>query len=217
MGIKQKLASKQSKVFLANILAIVIVLIVVPTIGLYYLDSFTNHGEKIKVPYVMDENSYEAEIIINRSGLNAVVSDSIYQKGKKPGVVLAQNPTAGSEVKSGRIIYLTKNMLAEPLIKFPDLANNSSRREAEAQLKAMGFTLTPCKEVKNEPKDLVLGIMQGVRELHAGDKVSKEKPLTLIIGSGPKDDDTIIINTPLTSDETTIDDIPSDNSDEDFF
>ncbi len=222
MDFKRLFTSKNAKVFWINILLMVVIVIGLPTTGLYYLDSYTKNGEKIKVPNVMDENSFEAEIIINRLGLKAVVTDSIYRKDKKPGIVLSQNPTAGSEVKSGRLIYLTKNMANEPLVKLPDLANNSSRREAEAQLRAMGFKLTANKEVDNEPKDLVLGIMQGGEELHAGDKISKAQPLTLIVGAGEKDNDTIVIvNTEVTTspeaDAATPTDAGAATADEDFF
>ncbi len=214
-GEKKNSKSKGAKVFLINILLMGVALIGVPAAGLYYLDSYTHNGEKIKVPNVIGENAFEAEILIDNAGLNAVVSDSIYQKDKKPGSVLSQNPTAGSEVKSGRIIYLTKNMMSEPLVKMPDLANNSSRREAEAQLKAIGFRLTENKEMENEPKDLVLGIMQGDKEIHAGDKVSKAYPLTLVVGAGEKDNDTIIVDTTLVYSDAEIgEDL---NADEDFF
>ncbi len=212
MGLKQYFTGKTGKVFWINILLMAAVLIGVPTIGLLALDDFTHHGEKITVPNIVGENSYEAEIILNRSGLTAVVSDSIYQKDSTPGSVISQNPTGGSEVKKGRIIYLTKNMTSEPLVKLPDLAHNSSRREAEAQLKAMGFRLTENKEVENEPKDLVIGIMQGEREIHAGDKVSKEIPLTLMVGAGTKDD-TIMIDTLLTEEDVIVD----QDINEDFF
>ena len=45
-------------------------------------------------------------------------------------------------MKEGRTIYLTVTTSKVPLVKLPDLIDNSSLRQAEAKLKAMGFKLT---------------------------------------------------------------------------
>lgn len=201
MGLKAFFTGKSGTIFWINILLMIVVLVGIPIGGLYFLDVFTHHGEKIEVPNVIGKNAYDAEIILRERGLNAVVSDSTYKKDKEPGAILVQSPLPGNEVKSGRIVYLTKNQSSEPLVTIPDLINNCSKRQAEAQLRVMGFTLTPIEYVEGQPKDLVIGIKQGYRELHAGDKVVKSRPLTLVVGEGDPDTDTIYVDTTLTEED----------------
>ena len=66
------------------------------------------------------------------------------------------------------------------------MVDNSSYREAEAKLMAMGFKILPPKIVPGE-KDWVYGIISRGRRVSTGDMVSIDSPLTLIIGSGMYD------------------------------
>lgn len=190
--------------FWLNVLAMVVLLVGLPALGLYFLDVYTRHGEKIEVADVVGMNVYDAEVCLNGQGVQAAVSDSVYVRDVAPGSVVRQVPKAGSEVKSGRIIYLTKNLDYEPLVIMPDLVGNCSRREAEAQLRSLGFRLTPDEEVEDEPAGLVVGVKQNGRRLRANEPVSKGLPLTLCVGAG-YDDDTIYVETSLVSDSVVLD------------
>ena len=75
-----------------------------------------------------------------------------------------------------------------PSFAIPDLVDNSSYREAEAKLTAIGFKLLPPKLVHGE-KDWVYGIICRGRRVAAGDIISIETPLTLMIGNGEYDDE----------------------------
>ena len=68
------------------------------------------------------------------------------------------------------------------------MVDNSSYREAEAKLTALGFKLLPPQYVSGE-KDWVYGILCKGRRVSTGDHVSIEAPLTLMIGSGEYDSD----------------------------
>jgi beta-lactam-binding protein with PASTA domain len=125
----------------------------------------------------------DAERILDDLGLVVVVSDTGYVKTLPPDVILEQSIEAGEKVKSGRIIYLTVNALKTPTITLPDIIDNSSYREALAKLTAMGFKILPPKKVPGE-KDWVYGILSRGRRLSAGELISADTPLTLIIGSG---------------------------------
>jgi len=120
--------------------------------------------------------------------LNIVVSDSGYNKRLPANCILSQNPGAGTMVKSGHTIYVTVNSPSSPSFAIPDVVDNSSYREAEARLMALGFKLTPPQLVDGE-KDWVYGILCRGRRVSSGDHVSIEDPLTLIIGSGSYESD----------------------------
>lgn len=203
MGLKKYFKGKSGLLFWFNVILALVVLVGVPLAAFYSLNSFTHHGEKITVPSVVNVDAYEATEILKKEGLLCVIGDSTYSPGHKPGAILEQSPAAGSVVKSGRIVYLTINLNGKPLVTMPDLVNNSSWREAEAKLRALDFKLSPAQEVEGYPKGLVIGIKQGAREVHKGDRISTERALTILVGAGlPEDtldyvDDTIMVETPV--------------------
>ena len=90
-------------------------------------------------------------------------------------------------MKKGHIIYVTVNSPSSPSFALPDLVDNSSFREAEARLTAMGFRLNPPQLVDGE-KDWVYGILCRGRRVSNGDRVSIENPLTLMVGKGTIED-----------------------------
>ena len=63
------------------------------------------------------------------------------------------------------------------------MVDNSSYREAEAKLVAIGFKLDPPQQVEGE-KDWVYGILCRGRRVSTGDRISIDSPLTLLIGNG---------------------------------
>lgn len=187
MAFKDYFTGHSGKVFWGNIAAAILVLIGTVVGCFIALGEYTNHGEKIEVPDVTGLSPLEAEDRLVEYGLIAVVEDSAYNPKAAPGSVLKQMPSAGQQVKSGRVINLTVNLGGEPMVRFPDLVGNSSLREAEAMLKALGFTLDSVRRVDGEPRDLVVGIRQGMRDLHAGDIISRDRSLVIMAGAGETD------------------------------
>lgn len=177
-----------SKFLLGNLLAMVLVVIVLMVGVKFGLDWYTHHGEGIKVPKVEGVLFSNARSILIEEGLNVIVSDSGYNKQLPADCILAQNPGEGTMVKSGHTVYLTVNSPSSPTIAIPDVVDNSSYREAEAKLMALGFKLLPPQVIAGE-KDWVYGILCRGRRVSTGDHVSIESPLTLIIGSGQYDYD----------------------------
>lgn len=175
----------------------------------YGLELYTHHGEGIPVPNVKGMNYEKALRLLREDGLAIVVSDSGYNKRLPADCILAQTPGYGVRVKSGHTVYVTVNSPSSPTFTIPDLVDNSSVREAVAKLTAMGFRLLPPKKVKGE-KDWVYGILSRGHHVAAGDRVSIETPLTLLVGDGRFDEDSPEID--YTEPEYT-----PDNSDVDEF
>ncbi len=147
------------------------------------------------VPDVTGLNVNQATEMLNKHELEVVVSDSNYVKDKTPGTILDLNPAAGQKVKKGRTIYLTINTNKVPLFSVPDVADNSSVRQAQGRILASGFKLTENELISGE-KDWVYGVIYNGRELQPGDKVPAGATLTLIVGDGHK---------PIISDSDSID------------
>ena len=175
-----------SKFLIGNLIAMVLVIFALLVGVNYGLDWYTHHGEGIRVPNIEGMSISKARTMIEESGLIIVVTDSGYNKRLPADCVLAQNPGPGTYVKEGHTIYVTVNSPSSPSFPIPDVVDNSSYREAEAKLMAIGFKLLPPQYVMGE-KDWVYGILCRGRRVSTGDQVSIETPLTLIIGNGQYD------------------------------
>ena len=172
----------------ANLLAMLLVIVLLALGVKYGLDWYTRHGEGVKVPKLEGLDINKARSLMEDYGLNVMVSDSGYNKQMAANSILMQNPGAGTMVKGGHTIYVTVNSPSSPSFPIPDVVDNSSYREAEAKLTALGFKLMPPEEVPGE-KDWVYGILCKGRRVAAGDHISIDHPLTLLIGSGTYDSD----------------------------
>lgn len=175
-----------SKFLIGNLLAMLLVVIALMFGVKYGLDCYTHHGEGIKVPKLEGMLYSEAYNMIMAEDLNIVVSDSGYNKRLPANCILSQNPGPGTMVKAGHTVYVSVNSPSSPSFAIPDVVDNSSYREAEAKLMALGFKLLPPQMVEGE-KDWVYGILCKGRRVSAGDHVSIDSPLTLMIGSGQYD------------------------------
>ena len=193
MNIKETLGKVFDRYVVINLSAMLVVIILL-CIGVGFgLDMYTHHGEDITVPNLKGMDVDKAERQINQMGLTIVVSDSGYNKTLPADCILLQTPGEGQKVKQGHVIYVTVNSPSSPSFAIPDLVDNSSFREAEAKLAAMGFKLLPPKLVAGE-KDWVYGILCRGRRVSVGDMISIDTPLTLMIGSGDYDSDDLEID-----------------------
>ncbi len=193
MTIKDFFSFRQNKYFWMNIIAMVIVVSALLFGVLKGLDLYTHHGDAVVVPNVKGMGMAEAGKLFRNRGLQCLVADSSYVKTMPAGSILDHNPAAGQKVKEDRIIYLTINSLNTPLLAVPDVADNSSLRQAEARLLAVGFKLAEIQHVPGE-QDWVYGVKYKGRQLAAGEKVPVGAALTLMVGGGgalPQESDSL--------------------------
>ena len=135
---------------LGNLLAMVVVIVLLCFGVKYGLDWYTHHGQGIVVPKVEGMTYMKAYTLVEQNGLRIMVTDSGYNKRLPANCILAQSPGEGTKVKEGHTIYVTVNSPSSPSFAIPDVVDNSSLREAEAKLMAIGFKLLPPKYVPGE-------------------------------------------------------------------
>lgn len=199
---KEFFSFKNNRFFWLNLTAMVVVCVAAALGTLRWLDGYTRHGEAVVVPDVKGMNLRLAENELDKQSLKSIVIDSSYAKGMPPGSILEQNPSGGSKVKEGRTIYLTINADSAPKVAVPDIMDNSSLRQAEAKLRALGFKLTEHEYINGE-KDWVYNIKYRGRYLKAGEKIPHEAVLTLCVGDG---NETMPEDSTITKVSGTIDD-----------
>lgn len=176
-----------SRYLIINLLAMVAVVVLLCVGVGFGLDLYTHHGEGIEVPKIEGMSYQKARLLLEEKGLVIQVSDSGYNKTLPADCILAQMPGNGQKVKEGHVVYVTVNSPSSPTFAIPDVVDNSSVREAEAKLTAMGFRLDPHQYVAGE-KDWVYGIVCRGRRVSNGDRIPIDYPLTLMVGKGMIDD-----------------------------
>ena len=190
ISLKDFFSFKNNRAFWLNLIAMPVVVIAVILGVLHWLDAYTHHGESIIVPNVNGLPVKEAQNEFSKKNLRVEIVDSNYVKGILAGAVLEQKPAAGSKVKIGRTIYLTINTGEAPKVSIPDIIDNSSFRQAEARLRALGFKLTEPEYIEGE-KDWIYGVKYNGKELTSGEKIPREAVLTLCVGDDKLKGDSI--------------------------
>ena len=148
-----------------------------------YLPSTTNHGETISVPKVTGMTLSEVEDFLDEKDLRYFVSDSSYNPGIKPFVVLTQDPAPGSKVKENRKIYISVNMKNPPIIKMPKLVDGSLKN-AQMILKSYDLMVGEIKYVPDLAQNAVLKQLVKGKEIKPGDPVAKGSTVDLVVGDG---------------------------------
>ena len=187
MSKKKDTVNKKSplRLIAINLAAMAAVVIAAIFITFRWIDNYTEHGIAIKVVDVTGMQEEEAIQALSKHDLMGITSDHIFVKGVPAGEVISQRPAGNAKVKRGRKIYLTVSSGNHPMITVPDIADNSSLRQAESRLRAAGFQLTPHDTIDGE-LDWVYGIRYNGRELNGEEKIPEGSTLTLIIGGGDK-------------------------------
>ncbi|NLZ73015.1 MAG: PASTA domain-containing protein [Bacteroidales bacterium] len=188
--------------FIVNLIVMGVLALVIVFVTLKGIDRYTKHGEVVLIPKVEGMSLERAESLFAANGLHYEISDSAYVKSKPGGVILDCIPPVGSKVKEGRIIYVTINRFDAPLVQVPDVADNSSSRQARARVLAAGFKLTEDELIPGE-RDWVYAIKYRGMELSIGEKVPFEALLTLVVGNGEEE---------LTEDSLSVDEWIEDES-----
>ena len=105
---------------------------------IFGLDLYTHHGETVKVPDLRGKTLAEMQRILDDVGLKYEINDSTYSNTAIPGTVREVVPAPGSEVKSGRIIFIAINGFHQRLQTIP-IYKDQSARQILSLLKGLGF------------------------------------------------------------------------------
>lgn len=212
MSIKSFFSFRENRFFWLNIMGMIVAICLLIYGVLWGLDNYTQHGYSVEVPDLKNKLVAEASELLRNEGLEYAVVDSDYVKTLKPGCILDQNPAKGQRVKKGRVVYLTINSLSIPLMTVPDVADNSSLRQAQAKLTAAGFKLAEEEYIIGE-KEWVYGVKYNGHLLELGEKVPMGAVLTLLVGNGSHlETDSISVEgvesaeIPVSSEEAVMDD-----------
>ncbi len=164
----------------------IIVLIYLVVVGgtVFYLDSYTNHGEKIPVPNLVGQNVNNISALLEEKGLKFEIVDHVYNPKLAEGTIIEQDPEKTEKskifVKVDRIIRLRVSKRSQ-LVEMPSLIDKSERF-ATTILKNRGLRLKIT--YKNTPESHGAVIEQRFKgaRIKEGTKIPIGSTVLLIVG-----------------------------------
>lgn len=172
-----------NKWFWFNVLIIILLAIILGFATMKALRVYTNHGETITVPNLVDLSISEVEDLLMKQHLDYKIHDSSYVVGKKPMVVLSQNPKPLSKVKEGRRIYLTINSYLPPKVLMPSL-RDVSLEQAKIILATRGLLLGKISYKPGLGRNTVLLQLMNQKQIKPGEQVYKGSAIDLVLANG---------------------------------
>ena len=147
------------------------------------LGPVTRHNKNKTVPNVVGKSLAEARKILDKSGFEVEVQDSIYTDTTAKGSVLRQIPEGDATVKISRTVYLTVNRHVPPLVEMPNFVG-FSLRNIELQLKNMGLRIGDTIYVDDFARNSVKDVMYKGESLSPGTKLQQGSSVELVLGNG---------------------------------
>ncbi len=188
MNFRKLLKKIKRPVVWGNILGLVVFITAFITGVMIFISNYTRHGESIEVPDLRGLKPEAAMMRLEALGLSGVVTDTGYVTTKPPYTLLEQSIAPGKHVKIGRTLTFTINGNGARPVLIPDLANNTSVREAEARLRTLGFTQIKYKYIDGDP-DWVYSILVKGKEVYKNQRISIDQPVTLVVGKSENPED----------------------------
>ncbi|MBP3425569.1 MAG: PASTA domain-containing protein [Rikenellaceae bacterium] len=162
--------------------------IVLVCIASQLLGVITRHNQHIVVPEFVGTELSQALKTADAAKLEIHVNDSLYVPAYKGGVVLDQNPKAGSEVKSGRHVFVTVNSYKQRKVQLP-YVTGYSLRQAKNILEVAGLEIDEIRYVPDIATNYVIEQRVGGNLVEEGtdQQVYVGSSVTLIVGQSEKD------------------------------
>jgi eukaryotic-like serine/threonine-protein kinase len=170
------------KFIVQSLLALLVVCVAIG--GAYnYLISYTERDEVVEVPDLTGYDIFEAEVFLKDSRLEAKIIDSLYLPNKTGGEIVDQEPIPGSSVKTGRKIYLTIARYGAPMVKLPNIIDQTLPL-AMAKLNSYDIKVDQIINRPSDCTDCVIGIEIKGKKVPVGTKLAKGSKINLLVGEG---------------------------------
>ena len=165
-----------------------------------FIKCYARHGKEFKMPQyaltkdspgmtveeAMKNNNLFLEFVVDTVPYNP--NDSITKNPNfRPGVILDQNPKAGSMIKTGRKVYVRIAAAKAADVIMPELTGLSVR-QAVSEIYSCGLEVGNLTFVDDPFKNNVKEQLVHGRAIYAGQKVAPGTAIDLIVGNGDNGD-----------------------------
>ena len=143
---------------------------------------YARQGQEYELPDVVGQEM-SALLADNPIGLDVVVMDSIYRQDEPGGVILTQDPKAGTMVKQGRKLYVTVTAFRPEDAAMPELSGLSVR-QAINELASIGLTPGKLTFVESPYGNSVIEQTCKGKIVYAGQQIERGAVVDLTVGRG---------------------------------
>lgn len=148
-----------NKAFFRQLFYMALVLLALGFLLIMWMRIYTNHGQKLELPNYIDQAyTFAAEDADDRS-FQIVVIDSVHQVGREGGLIIDQNPPAGSFVKEDRKIYVRTTKYVADRISSGDLpvlyGNNFNQKRRELNQRSINVRIKEYKYDSGAPDHIL--------------------------------------------------------------
>lgn len=147
------------------------------------MPAYTRHGAGVAVPRVLRQDFSAAQSRLEGDGFVVQKMTRRFDPARPRGEVVEQEPLAGTEVKPGRVVYLTVNEGVRPRVRVPSLVG-ASLREARSRIQGLGLRVAE-ERPDTIPSPYKNTVTQQTPAI--GDSVATGARVTLWYSTGPSD------------------------------
>jgi len=152
----------------------------------YLLKIITHHQDYLQVPNLQGVSLSALQTVMEHEHLRFEIIDSTRFIPELPSLsVIDHVPSAGSEVKTNRKIYLTVNPSGYRQITVPNLIQ-ITKRNAESMINAVGLKVGEISYVDNIGMDMVIEIAFKGKTIAPGILLPKTSKIDLVLGNGKR-------------------------------
>ncbi|MBM3413580.1 MAG: PASTA domain-containing protein [Bacteroidetes bacterium] len=166
-----------------NLVAGVVVAILLFGLFLFSLEWLTDQRKIATVPSLAGKSLEEAKSILDSSGFDWKVQDSVYVDSIPPLQIVKQFPDADEVVKANRTILLIIRSVEPPLVEMPNLIGYSFRN-AEVVLNTTDLRVKDTLFRPDFARNAVLEQWYNGQQIVPGTKIKKGSGITLVLGDG---------------------------------
>jgi beta-lactam-binding protein with PASTA domain len=153
-----------------------------------FIKLYARQGKEFVMPQFAVSDStpgktVEEAMAANDLDLEFVILDSVYTPGIKAGLILTQDPLAGTMVKKGRKVYVSVASASAADIIMPELTGLSVR-QATSEIYACGLKVGNLTFVDDPFKNNVKEQKVKGRPIYTGQKVAPGTVIDLVVGNG---------------------------------
>jgi eukaryotic-like serine/threonine-protein kinase len=168
-----------------TILKIVLLYLGIILFSWLFLRWYTDHGEFVTVPDLKGQLLSEAQQELSDRDLGYEIIDSIWDSEAVPGSVVEQSPAAESQVKEGRIIYLSVYRTSPPLEKL-GVSEGEFATVAMIKLKNKGIRFDTIFEPNNNFVGSVIKVLHKGHLAKSESLIPRGDKVILYLGVGER-------------------------------
>ncbi len=186
-----------ANILIRNLILAVSLLVIALFVVQIMLSVFTRHNKYKQVPEFTGMHLTEALQAAEDYGLRMEINDSLYVPAFDGGTVLEQKPVAGTEVKSGRRIFVTVNSYHQKMVTVP-YVTGYSLRQAKNNLESVGLEIAELRFEEDIAANYVLGERVNGQEVREGSDMQVELGSGVVLTIGMNETNTTAMMPDLT-------------------